>query len=161
MVRNSIHMRTFTNTHHNNCQLLCDHSNGVNKFLFRKTSRGSQLENFVDVWEVEIWGTTPSPEIWWIDNRYQKGWVLKMYLPGTPKQSAFLWLFQLDDSKSLHQKWVFHQTSFKKWVFRVPGLYLLEQIWLLVEFPCCQFSRFESRTNKSWRYHCMDGRKKT
>lgn len=50
-----------------------------------------------------------------------------------------------------------HQTSIKKWVFRVPGLYLLEQIWLLVEFPCCQFSRFESRTNKSWRYHWMDG----
>ena len=32
------------------------------------------------------------------------------------------WLFQLDDSKSLHEKWLFHQTSIKKWLFGVPGL---------------------------------------
>ena len=35
--------------------------------------------------------------------------------------TSFLWLFQLDDSKSLHKKWLFHQTSIKKWLFRVPG----------------------------------------
>ena len=26
-------------------------------------------------------------------------------------QPIFLWLFQADDSKSLHKKWLFHQTS--------------------------------------------------
>ena len=43
------------------------------------------------LWMYEKWrsGTTPSPEIWWIDNRYQKGWVLKMYLPGTPNNQFF------------------------------------------------------------------------
>ena len=39
------------------------------------------------------------------------------------KQPVFLWLFQLDDSKSLRKKWLFHQTSLKKWLFRVPGVY--------------------------------------
>ena len=38
------------------------------------------------------------------------------------KQPVVLWLFQLDDSKSLHKKWLFHQTSIKKWLFRLPGL---------------------------------------
>ena len=27
----------------------------------------------------------------------------------------------MDDSKSLHRKWLFHQTSINKWLFRVPG----------------------------------------
>ena len=27
----------------------------------------------------------------------------------------------MDDSKSLHGKWLFNQTSIKKWLFRVPG----------------------------------------
>ena len=36
----------------------------------------------------------------------------------------YKWLFQLDDSKSLHGKWLFHQTSIYKWLFRVPGLYV-------------------------------------
>ena len=35
----------------------------------------------------------------------------------------YTWLFQLDDSKSLHEKWLFHQTSIKKWLFGVPGIY--------------------------------------
>ena len=35
--------------------------------------------------------------------------------------TSFLWLFQLDDSKSLHKKWLLYQTSIKKWWFRVPG----------------------------------------
>ena len=38
--------------------------------------------------------------------------------------TSFLWLFQLDDSKSLHKKWLYHQTSIKKWLFRVPGIYI-------------------------------------
>ncbi len=38
-----------------------------------------------------------------------------------PETSTLKWLFQLDDSKSLHEKWLFHQTSIKKWLFGVPG----------------------------------------
>ena len=37
-----------------------------------------------------------------------------------PETSIYNGLFQLDDSKSLHRKWWFHQTSVKKWLFRVP-----------------------------------------
>ena len=32
------------------------------------------------------------------------------------------WLFQLDDSQSLHRKWLFLQTSIYKWLFGVPGI---------------------------------------
>ena len=35
--------------------------------------------------------------------------------------TSSLWLFQLDDSQSLHGKWLFHQTSITNWLFRVPG----------------------------------------
>ena len=38
-----------------------------------------------------------------------------------PETSTLKWLFQLDDSKSLHEKWLFHQTSIKKLLFGVPG----------------------------------------
>ena len=37
--------------------------------------------------------------------------------------TSSLRLFQLDDSKSLHAKWLFNQTSIKNWSFRVPGVY--------------------------------------
>ncbi len=47
-----------------------------------------------------------------------------MYLE--PETSTLKWLFQLDDSKSLHEKWLFHQTSIKKWLFGVPGIYIVE-----------------------------------
>ena len=29
-----------------------------------------------------------------------------LHEPGTPRPTSFLWLFQLDDSKSLHRKWL-------------------------------------------------------
>ena len=38
--------------------------------------------------------------------------------------TSSLWLFQLDDSKSLHGKWLLNQTSIKNWLFRVPGIYI-------------------------------------
>ena len=38
-----------------------------------------------------------------------------------PETSVYKWLFQLDDSKSLYRKWLFHQTSISNWLFRVPG----------------------------------------
>ncbi len=34
--------------------------------------------------------------------------------PGTPRPTIYKWLFQLDDSKSLHRKW---QTSILNWLF--------------------------------------------
>ena len=42
-----------------------------------------------------------------------------MYLE--PQTTIYKWLFQLDDSKSLFRKWLFHQTSIYKWLFGVPG----------------------------------------
>ncbi len=36
-----------------------------------------------------------------------------------PETTISKWLFQLDDSKSLHRKWLFHQTSIYKWLFGV------------------------------------------
>ena len=33
-----------------------------------------------------------------------------------PQTTIYKWLFQLGDSKSLHRKWLFHQTSIKKMV---------------------------------------------
>ena len=41
-----------------------------------------------------------------------------------PKQPFKKWMFQWDDSKSLYRKWLFHQTSMKKWLFGVPGCYV-------------------------------------
>ena len=38
-----------------------------------------------------------------------------------PQTTFYKWLFQLDDSQSLHRKWLFHQTSIYKWLFGVPG----------------------------------------
>ena len=38
-----------------------------------------------------------------------------------PQTTIYKWLFQLDDSQSLHRKWLFHQTSIYKWLFGVPG----------------------------------------
>ncbi len=36
--------------------------------------------------------------------------------------TIYKWLFQLDDSQSLHRKWLFHQTSIYEWLFGVPGI---------------------------------------
>ena len=79
----------------------------------------------------------------YIDSNMQPSSILpsrpKAFLVlGTPRSGSIylelqttnsLWLFQLEDSKSLHGKWLFHQTSFYKWLFGVPGIY----IYLLTE----------------------------
>ena len=43
---------------------------------------------------------------------------MKKELPGTPRPTSFLWLFQLDDSKSLHGKWleITKHPSIYKWL---------------------------------------------
>ena len=43
------------------------------------------------------------------------------------KHPLLKWLFQfqLDDSKSIHEKRLFHQTSIEKWLFGAPGCYVL------------------------------------
>ena len=52
-----------------------------------------------------------------------KNWTPPIHVDHLEPQTAiYKWLFQLDDSKSLHEKWLFHQTSNKKWLFRVPGM---------------------------------------
>ena len=44
-----------------------------------------------------------------------------IYKPGTPVQPSFFMVGnQLDDSQSLHKEMLFHQTSIKTWLFRVP-----------------------------------------
>ena len=43
-----------------------------------------------------------------------------------PETSIKKWLFPLDESKSLHEKWFFHQTSTKNWLFGVPGTFQFE-----------------------------------
>ena len=43
-----------------------------------------------------------------------------------PATTFYKWLFQLDDSQSLHRKWLFHQTSLYKWLFGVPGIYTFD-----------------------------------
>ena len=37
-------------------------------------------------------------------------------------------MFQLDDSQSLHGKWLFHQISIKNWLSRVPGIYTFHNL---------------------------------
>ena len=48
-----------------------------------------------------------------------------IYIYLEPETSTLKWLFQLDDSKSLHMKWLFRQTSIKIWLFRVPGICII------------------------------------
>ncbi len=66
----------------------------------------------------EMWGNV----MWW-DGRFQISLfcVLQKKICLEPDTATLKWLFQLDDSKSLHEKWLFHQTSIKKWLFGVPG----------------------------------------
>ena len=45
----------------------------------------------------------------------------KLYGYLEPPTTIYKWLFQLDDSQSLHRKWLFHQISIFKWLFGVPG----------------------------------------
>ncbi len=47
--------------------------------------------------------------------------VISKYKYLEPQTSIYKWLFQLDDSKSLHREWLFQQTSNKKLLFGVPG----------------------------------------
>ena len=63
--------------------------------------------------------------------RTQRELPRSMYLE--PETSIKKWLFPLDESKSLHEKWLFHQTTTKKWLFGVPGrnriCWFWSQIW--------------------------------
>ena len=57
-----------------------------------------------------------------LPNRYLLGWKSKLVFDHLePQTTIYKWLFQLEDSKSLHRKWLFRQTSIYKWLFGVPG----------------------------------------
>ena len=58
------------------------------------------------------------------DNNWNLLLIFSIYLE--LETSNYKWLFQLDDSKSLPKTWLFHQTSIKNWLLRVPGRYLPE-----------------------------------
>ena len=70
-----------------------------------------------------------SPEKWILLLQMTIHFLLNKYLE--PQTTIYKWLFQLDDSESLHRKWLFHQTSIYKWLFGVPGSSLLGD-----EFVC-------------------------
>ena len=79
-----------------------------------------------------------------------------MYANLEPETSTLQWLFQLDDFKSLHEKWLFHQTSIKKWLFGVPGIYHrpmdpMEIVWNLLQLQKTHgflLPKSTSRTNE-------------
>ena len=52
--------------------------------------------------------------------RFRHGFC-KLHLYLEPQTTIYHWLFQLDDSKSLYRKCLFHQTSILNWLFGVPG----------------------------------------
>ena len=65
-------------------------------------------------------------------SRWRRDWYAigdgqTSWLPGT-LTNIYKWLFQLDDSKSLYKKWLFHQTSIYKWLFGVPGIF----VWMSI-----------------------------
>ena len=70
---------------------------------------------------------------------------------------VYSWLFQLDDSKSVCRKLLFHQTSILSWLFWVPAPYSLRWLfvfflpsqniiyWPFVLIVCCFFSKYLSK----------------
>ena len=66
----------------------------------------------------------------WIGERKHPKWtsclvnqnIYILYLD--PQTTIYKWLFQFDDFKSLHRKWVVHQTSILSWLFGVPCIYI-------------------------------------
>ena len=46
--------------------------------------------------------------------------LLSFYLYLEPQTTIYKWMFQLDDSKSLHRKWLFHQTSIQVFKLFLP-----------------------------------------
>ena len=53
----------------------------------------------------------------------------KKHTPLELSTNIFYWLFQLDDSKSLHKTSLFQQPSKKKLLSRVPGYYTIKCQW--------------------------------
>ena len=52
---------------------------------------------------------------------YQHQIIGRMNLDFPTAKCLSRWEFQLDDSKSLYRKWLFHQTSILNWLFGVSG----------------------------------------
>ena len=86
-----------------------------------------------DVWS--FWeGSASLSSILWVGNFSWPPKAMILYSCTTKgthlelQTTSFLWLLQVDDFKSLkslHKKWLFHQTSIKKWLFGVPGIYVI------------------------------------
>ena len=71
----------------------------------------------------DAWGNPPGSFIW--GGKLLPRWsqLRRKRVTWNPKQPFINGLFQLDDSKSLYRKWLFHQTSIYNWLFGVPGMY--------------------------------------
>ena len=67
--------------------------------------------------------------------RFLMAHIWDIYLE--PQTTIYKWLFQLDDSKSLYRKLLFHQTSIYKWLFGVPGTYIYPYIYIYI-YPYLQ-----------------------
>ena len=73
-----------------------------------------------------------------------------------PQTTIYKWLFQLDDSQSLHGKWLFHQTSIYKWLFGVPGTCLI----CVLQIPKKNLSKQNDADLPSFGVFCFEKSKK-
>ena len=71
-----------------------------------------------------------------------------------PQTTIYKWLFQLDDSQSLHRKWLFHQTSIFKWLFGVPGLRHLHRCESRWRSPAPSSVAICLNQEKPWEWRC-------
>ena len=70
--------------------------------------------------------------------------------------SIYKWLFQLDDSQSLHRKWLFHQTSIYKWLFQLDDSQSLHRKWLFHQTSIYKwlFQLDDSQSlHRKWLFH--------
>ena len=95
------------------------------KVTFSQILLGPCLSIFFlpNVWEVGYHLIKVDPNFMEVDTLYLTNLILRKHLKTylEPQTTIYKWLFQLDDSKSLHRKWLFHQRSIYKWLFGVPG----------------------------------------
>ena len=105
-------------------------------------------------WEVSNPGSKVMMQ-WLKAYNYSWGFHFWICLPKRKLIFKTLKLFQLDDSKSLHEQWVFHQTSKKQWLFRVPGVFVFcQHFWwnqkLSNIFPWCSTQRLSKKVFFGW-----------
>ena len=123
---------------------------GLASFRFREVgiynSCSPEAKQALGTW----WSGWLSPDVFFVGwkkgcffggelRTWKKGWFLKIlscmvYDSYLALQATICkWLYQLDDSKSLHRKWLFDQTSILHWLFRVPGIHVYFKSWVTIK----------------------------